>query len=237
MKKESFAPIPNTIMERIDLLAGSKLCYGRLLQYQGTGKTAYPSISTLAKNLGVGRRQIMNYLKELEEHNLLTVEKRPGMRNHYVLNSSPVNSNAPVQSNSLVNSSSPTSTFQFTTPVNSSSPSTKEKREKNNKITIYACKALNDCDFLEFWKLYPKRNGKKIGKAKTANLFQKLKAADKEQIFTAVKNYAASGQMAKDPERFIKDDYWRDWLEPAETENTPATESKPIQEFGGIYAN
>ena len=110
-------------------------------------------------------------------------------------------------------------------------------KEKNTKKKVPGNFALSDRDFLKFWELYPKRNGKKLGKAKTANLFHKLKSEDKERILVAVKNYAISGQMAKDPERFIKSDYWREWLEPAETETTTAKESKPIQEFGGIYAD
>lgn len=36
----------------------------------------------------------------------------------------------------------------------------------------------------------------------------------------AVKNYAASDTLPKDPVRFIRKDYWREWLEP-ETKSDP----------------
>lgn len=71
--------------------------------------------------------------------------------------------------------------------------------------------------FEDFWKAYPKRNGNKVGKAKTLKLFVHLLNGDRELIIKAAENYAASKTakegFAKDPERFLKDDYWKDWIE------------------------
>ncbi len=71
--------------------------------------------------------------------------------------------------------------------------------------------------FEKFWEAYPLRNGHKVGKQKTYKLFASLLNGDRELIIQAAQNYAksklAKDGYAKDPERFLKDDYWRDWLE------------------------
>jgi hypothetical protein len=72
-----------------------------------------------------------------------------------------------------------------------------------------------DAAFNEFWDAYPLRNGRKLDKSRTQILFGRLPARARAEVLTAVRNYAASGQMAKDPARFLRDDYWREWLIPA----------------------
>lgn len=85
-------------------------------------------------------------------------------------------------------------------------------KEKENSETL----ALFD----EFWKLYPRRKGRKVGKAECLEFWKtKVKEVDIPDLLIAVKNYAESDlakrDFAKDPIRFLKKDYWRDWLEPA----------------------
>lgn len=86
----------------------------------------------------------------------------------------------------------------------------------------------------EFWPNYPKRNGKKLGKAET---FAALKRHVKQKEFVlvgiALANYLLSKEVetgfAKDPKRFFKnsDWSWRDWIEPPESqpESDPAWEA------------
>jgi hypothetical protein len=69
--------------------------------------------------------------------------------------------------------------------------------------------------FEGWWLLYPKRNGKRIGKGTAQKIAQGISSKWWDDLTVAVTNYAASGQIAKDPERFLKNDYWREWLEPA----------------------
>ncbi len=77
--------------------------------------------------------------------------------------------------------------------------------------------------FEKFWNLYPKRNGKKVGKKETYNKFKKLKQEDVKLLMIATKNYsqskAAKENYAKDPVRFLKNDWWKDWLTPEEKQN------------------
>ncbi len=91
-----------------------------------------------------------------------------------------------------------------------------DKKEKNVKKKNKDYPPL----FEEWWNIYPKRNGKRVGKADTFVRWAKVKELDYEDMMTATRNYAASDEMAKDPERFFKLDkgnlpYWREWMEPA----------------------
>ncbi len=85
------------------------------------------------------------------------------------------------------------------------------KRQKTIK-DIYSEK------FLEFWENYPSRNGKKLNKKKCFSLFNKLNNQERKEVDVAAKNYARSKRVLdgfiKDPERFLKDKYWREWIEP-----------------------
>jgi hypothetical protein len=72
-------------------------------------------------------------------------------------------------------------------------------------------------DFDTFWNLYPKRNGRKAGKAECLDWCQhRLKNGDGALLLQAVKNYAASKEakegFARDPIRFLKKDFWRDFV-------------------------
>jgi hypothetical protein len=77
--------------------------------------------------------------------------------------------------------------------------------------------------FEEFWKAYPPRNGKKLGRPATLTLFLKLSLEDQLLAIQSAKNYASSelvkaGIGIKDPNRFMRSgksyEYWREWIEP-----------------------
>jgi hypothetical protein len=85
--------------------------------------------------------------------------------------------------------------------------------------------------FETFWGLYPARNGKKAGKKTTHKLALILPQADRDLLLVAVRNYAASEDcrrgFSKDPERFLKNDYWRDFID------APTTPCQPGPPAGG----
>jgi hypothetical protein len=86
----------------------------------------------------------------------------------------------------------------------------------NGKKNIYPF------SFEDFWKKYPARNGRKVGKKSAMAQFQKLGPDDHGHLLQAVCNYSESKQArdgyAKDAERFLKNDFWRDWVEVAQTD-------------------
>ncbi len=79
--------------------------------------------------------------------------------------------------------------------------------------------------FDEFWKLYPTRKGRKLGKKKALEYFKKVKQEDYLLLLEATKNYAESQAskegFARDPHRFIKDDYWMDLISKPKTIVSP----------------
>ena len=73
-------------------------------------------------------------------------------------------------------------------------------------------------DFGGFWAVYPARDGRKRGKSETFEQWKKMDEKDYLSIIEAAKHYAQDEQVkrgfAKDPVRFLKRDYWRDFLDP-----------------------
>ncbi len=103
---------------------------------------------------------------------------------------------------------------------------TNKNKIKNKKISMHdssSCKNKEEA-FDEFWKLYPSRNGKKLHKKDALRIFMVLSNKDYERIYSAVKNYSLSKVVAdgfaKDAVRFLKNDYWKDWIEPEKQDDT-----------------
>src|SRR4029077_4323962 len=80
-----------------------------------------------------------------------------------------------------------------------------------------------DKEFDEFWKGYPKRNGKRLGKPEALKKWKSLNVEDRKQVLVAVQHYARSEMVVKgigikDPHRWLRsgkdDEPWRDWIEP-----------------------
>lgn len=97
-----------------------------------------------------------------------------------------------------------------------------EQEPEQNKETPPAV----DHDFENFWKCYPARNGKRIGKVEAQRKFRSLSSQDRGLVLVATRNYAASeliqkGVGVRDPHRFLqngkKDEPWRDWITPEES--------------------
>jgi len=80
-----------------------------------------------------------------------------------------------------------------------------------------------DHEFELFWKNYPMRNGKRLGRSEAVQKWNRLKTDDRKQVLIAVRHYASSklvteGMGIKDPHRWLKNgkgnEPWRDWIEP-----------------------
>lgn len=71
--------------------------------------------------------------------------------------------------------------------------------------------------FEALWEAYPARGGRKRGKCKCFGIWrQAIRTAERQSLVEAARNYAASDDatrgFAKDPERFLAKDWWRDWV-------------------------
>jgi hypothetical protein len=90
-----------------------------------------------------------------------------------------------------------------------------------------------------FWTAYPKRHGKKVGKKECFDFIKySIESTDYDKLIAAAGNYAKSEDVkkgfAKDPIRFLRKDFWKDWIEPPKREpdpTTPATSSQAVPEW------
>ena len=87
------------------------------------------------------------------------------------------------------------------------------------KLKETKLKETKEKEFLSFWNLYPSRNGKKVEKGVCLKMFKDLKNDDLPKIIDAVKNYSCSRQVQagigiRDPKRFLRNDFWKDWIVP-----------------------
>lgn len=72
-------------------------------------------------------------------------------------------------------------------------------------------------EFEAFWSAYPTRGGRKRGKRKCLGIWrQAIRQTERQPLVEAARNYAASDEStrgyARDPERFLRAEWWRDWV-------------------------
>jgi len=77
-----------------------------------------------------------------------------------------------------------------------------------------------DDGFEHFWKQYPARDGKKPDKAKAHAVWKRMTKANRDLAMVGVRHYAASGWRARDAVRWLRDEAWIDWQEPASPDRT-----------------
>lgn len=91
-------------------------------------------------------------------------------------------------------------------------------------------------DFDAFWKDYPRRQGNPPqGKANAFDQWQKIPPDELPQVMLALKHYSQTcNGYPKDPERFLKKDFWKDHLTPPAPATTYAT-NKPRNGPGQLF--
>ncbi len=83
---QGFTQVPNFLLTHPRLTFGAKVTYGMFLSYAWNRDRAFPGQEKLAKELGVGDRQVRNFVNELKREKLLSVERRGlGKTNMYHL--------------------------------------------------------------------------------------------------------------------------------------------------------
>jgi hypothetical protein len=68
--------LPECLMHRTDLSAGAKMVWARIAKYLGASGDAYPSIATLAREVGMNKRTVQRHVQELVVAKLLRVQPR-----------------------------------------------------------------------------------------------------------------------------------------------------------------
>lgn len=95
------------------------------------------------------------------------------------------------------------------TTTEPTTPESESESEENPSVDTV------DDGFDAFWSRYPARDGKKAGKAKAVSAWKRMSKAKRDLALTGVEHYAASGWRAKDAFRWLNDEAWVDWQEPA----------------------
>ena len=81
-----FTQVPNFILTSKKISVGAKLAYSMLLKYAWQNDCCFPGQETLAKDMGVGKRSVVRFVKELEEADYMKVKRRGlGKSNIYEL--------------------------------------------------------------------------------------------------------------------------------------------------------
>lgn len=80
--------------------------------------------------------------------------------------------------------------------------------------------------FPEFWSVYPKRNGKRLHRAKCEALWKDIKDIQiRRAAYRGALNYGEAVEqgctIARDPDRWLRDKDWTDWQEPAQRDRPP----------------
>ena len=106
------------------------------------------------------------------------------------------------------------------TDIKRTSGGTHPIRIKKNKEELIRIKnnthGFSDA-FERWWNLYPKRRGRKVGKKAAANLFEKIPKKSWDDLKTATENYSKECDgLPKDPERFLRNNFWKDFLKAAD---------------------
>lgn len=80
--------------------------------------------------------------------------------------------------------------------------------------------------FEAFWQAYPPRGGRRRGKDGTFALWQQVQDVDQPALLEAARQFAKSDDavrgFARDPERFLKKHWWREWIPALPIRSAPA---------------
>ncbi len=95
-----------------------------------------------------------------------------------------------------------------------------ENENENRDLSFKNNKELKEKYFNQFWDAYPARNGKKAGKQEAKDKFFTLKESDYQEIIQNAKNYGINNEYPKDPARFLKNSFWKDWSTPMVVQET-----------------
>lgn len=86
LSSKGFTQVPNHVLAAANLSPGAKLTYAMLLKYAWSEDFCFPGQDRLGKDMGVTRKSVNNYIKELSIKNFLTIKRQgQGKPNIYTL--------------------------------------------------------------------------------------------------------------------------------------------------------
>jgi hypothetical protein len=98
--------------------------------------------------------------------------------------------------------------------INDSKSTQRKGKERKKKETYTDA-------FERWWSTYPQRNGRKVGKKEASCQFKKINKEQWNELKTATVNYSKEcNGFPKDAERFLKNDFWKDYINKADNPKT-----------------
>ena len=84
--QRGFTMVPNHVLISTKVSPGAKLAYTMLLKYYHYNGEVFPGQERLAKEIGVSKRSVVTFIKELSDAKFITVQRRgQGLTNKYVM--------------------------------------------------------------------------------------------------------------------------------------------------------
>ena len=71
-----FTQVPNCILKHADLSLGAKVTYAMFLSYAWNNNYCFPGQERLAKDIGMSRSRVTEFITELEAAQLITITRR-----------------------------------------------------------------------------------------------------------------------------------------------------------------
>ncbi len=211
-KENGFTSIANELAEAFQRLHLSgnqwRLLWVILrLTYGWNKKTDYISLTTFEKCTGLNRWNFKQYLDDLF-HREIIIRDNSGYITKYGLQKDYTKWKTSIKNDTSIKSDTATGIKNNT---KTSIKNDTHKRQKTIKNTDMS-------SFDEFWKVYPSRNGRKLEKDESLKAFIRIRREEFENVVRAAKNYAESkdvqnGIGIRDPKRFLKNDYWKEWVD------------------------
>lgn len=186
------------------------------------GKNAYPSVHRLARDCRSNPRTVQRHLTAMVKEGILRVEQkstqhRPTTYMIAAMDEGP-------RGDSLTPLDGPAVTQErLRGDSGVTNPDSPPIDRTGSGIGIEARETRVACDattgFQDFWDAYPKRNGRRLGRAKCEVRWKKLDLDTRRAAWRGARHYCADVdaglQIAKDPERWLRDRCWEEWQEPS----------------------
>lgn len=201
----NFILIPANILSEQSIPASAKLLLGLIISLQSSKGFCYASNAYLAEQLGVSPKRVSSMIAELEALKLITREIKLSDKNEVTERKISTNFEFDVALDPILKNKervSPKTRGGSTQIQGEGIPINEDIIYKDNKKKKKDC-SLRDSKFEEFWNEY----GKKTGKIKAKELWDKLKEEEYDEVISATKVYVIQRPDAvyrKDPERFLK---------------------------------
>ena len=194
--KEGYGIVQRDVMCMENLSIHAKAVYALFVSYTGQKDCCFPAIKTVCKNLGISYPTVTKAIKELEEIQLLSVDRTLGESSiyypNYVLKSE---TNEEIPQGKKIEKKE---TLKFTTYNGQATYVGFENYTDENKITHTG-----------FWCAY----SKKVDKRKTTKAWEKLNPKIRAMIMTKIPLYIAhqpNRQYRKSPYSYLLNECWGD---------------------------